>query len=259
MSAGAERPLTDFAIEGHPSEPILGLLVNRGLHDELSGEAYAVVDGVDGRIHHLRFSDLERTGDTPVGGIVETRSWTGREGDRSYLSLVGRSDLSLEAQVTAAGATWLDRHQLARDRVPLSQNGFGAEVSAALEQRVDHLEADGLVTRQGGRINFARDLLKTLRDRELAATTTRLEAETGLKRHKSGEGDTVAGIYRQRVDLASGRFAMLEVFGGDGGLGFELVPWKPQLEKHLGQSVTGILTPGGGVDWSLGRKRGLTI
>ena len=157
------------------------------------------------------------------------------------------------------GATWLNRLQLARERAPLSQAGFGAEVSAALKRRADHLLADGLATRQGDRINFARDLLKTLRERELATAAARLEAETGLKRHQSGEGDTVAGVYRQRLDLASGRFAMLEVFGGDGGLGFELVLWKPQLEKHLGQIVTGTITPGGGVDWSLGRKRGLTI
>ena len=254
MGTGAERPLTDFAIQAEPSEPILGRLVDRGLHDELKGEAYAVVDGVDGRIHHLRFSDLERTGDTPVGGIVETRSWTAREGGRLHLSLVGRSDVSLEAQVTADGATWLDRLQLARNCAPLSEGGFGAEVSAALERRIDHLLANGLATRRSSRVSFSRDLLKTLRERELATASAKLEAETGLKRHKTDEGDTVSGVYRQRLDLASGRLAML-----DNGLGFELVPWKPQLEKHLGQSVTGTITPGGGVDWSFGRKRGLTI
>ncbi|WP_306120945.1 MULTISPECIES: DUF3363 domain-containing protein, partial [unclassified Roseitalea] len=177
-----------------------------------------------------------------------------RESDRPRLSLVGRSDLTLDAQVSANGATWLDRLQLARERAPLSQAGFGAEVSAALERRVDHLEAEGLATRQAGRVSFSRDLLKTLRERDLAATALRLEAETGLKRRKSGDGETVAGVYRQRLDLASGRFAML-----DNGLGFELVPWKPQLEKHLGRTVTGAVTPGGGVDWSFGRKRGLTL
>ena len=254
MGAGAERPLTDFAIQAEPSEPILGRLVDRGLDDELKGEAYAVIDGVDGRVHHLRFSDLDMTGDTPVGGIVESRSWTSREGGRPRISLVGRSDLSLEAQVTADGATWLDRLQLVRDRAPLSAGGFGAEVSAALKRRADHLLAESLATRQGDRINFARDLLKTLRERELATAAARLEAETGLKRHQSGEGDTVAGVYRQRLDLASGRFAML-----DNGLGFELVPWKPQLEKHLGQNVTGIITPGGVIDWSFSRKRGLSV
>ena len=71
---------------------------------------------------------------------------------------------------------------------------------------------------------------------------------------KSSEGETVAGTYRQRLDLASGRFAMI-----DNGMGFELVPWKPQLDKHLGQTLSGCVTAGGGIDWSLGRKRGLSI
>jgi hypothetical protein len=45
----------------------------------------------------------------------------------------------------------------------------------------------------------------------------------------------------------------------DKGLGFQLVPWRPALEQHLGRQITGVMTPGGGVDWSLGRGRGLGI
>jgi hypothetical protein len=62
----------------------------------------------------------------------------------------------------------------------------------------------------------------------------------------------VAGIYRQRVALSSGRFAMI----GD-GLGFQLVPWRPALEQQLGRQVSGVMLPSGRVDWSFGRKRGL--
>ena len=86
------------------------------------------------------------------------------------------------------------------------------------------------------------------------AAAAKIEAETGLPRRKSADGERISGTYRQRLDLASGRFAMV-----DDALGFELVPWKPQLERHLGQTVTGTMTPGGGIDWSLGRKRGLSI
>jgi hypothetical protein len=56
------------------------------------------------------------------------------------------------------------------------------------------------------------------------------------------------------VTLASGRFAMI-----DNGLGFQLVPWRPALEQKLGQHVAGTITPGGAVDWTFGRKRGLGI
>jgi hypothetical protein len=68
------------------------------------------------------------------------------------------------------------------------------------------------------------------------------------------EGDLVAGIYRQRVTLSSGRFAMI-----DDGLGFQLVPWRPALEQQLGRQVSGVMMPGGVVDWSFGRKRGLGL
>ena len=64
----------------------------------------------------------------------------------------------------------------------------------------------------------------------------------------------MSGIYRQRLNLASGRFAMI-----DDGLGFSLVPWSPSLEKRLGQQVGGVALPGGGVDWVFGRKRGIGI
>ena len=248
------RAQTDFAIEGQPDTPILGKLVDRGLHNELSGEAYAIIDGVDGRLHHLRFSDLDFTGDTPLGGIVETRSWAEKDGGARRLALVGRSDVALDKQVDANGATWVDRLALAKTRAALAQNGFGAEVRDALAKRAEHLVGQGLATRQGQRVTFARDLLKTLRRRELDRTASKIADDTGLPFRKSGDGESVAGTYRQRLNLASGRFAMI-----DDGMGFELVPWKPQLEQHLGQTVSGTVTAGGGIDWSLGRKRGLSI
>jgi hypothetical protein len=84
--------------------------------------------------------------------------------------------------------------------------------------------------------------------------SSKLAAETGLAHRPSTEGEHVAGVYRQRVTLASGRFAMI-----DDGLGFQLVPWRPALEQQLGKQVSGVMSPGGAVDWSFGRKRGLGI
>lgn len=254
MGAERHRAAADFAIEGTPTAPILGRLMERGFHDDHAGTGYAIIDGVDGRVHHLRLRDIDATGDTPQGGIVETRLWTAKTDGTPQLSLVGRSDLSLAAQIEANGATWLDRLHLARDCAPLSIAGFGTEVRQALERRADHLVAEGFARRQGKRVTFARDLLATLRNRELDAIAQDLSTQTGLPRYKPTEGEPVAGTFRQRLDLASGRFAMI-----DDGLGFSLVPWTPQLERHLGQTVTGTMTPSGGIDWSLGRKRGLSL
>ena len=254
MSAGGREPdVSTFALHGEePSEPVLGRLVKRGLDDELKGSAYAIVAGVDGRTHHLKFSDLEMTGDAPAGAIVEARAYDDANG-RRRMSLATRSDLSIEAQVTAPGATWLDRQLLAKDPL-LSSGGFGAEVRQAMDRRIDHLVEQDLARRQGQRVVFARDLLNTLRRRELDATAASLSAETGLGHRPSAEGEHVSGVYRQRVTLSSGRFAMI-----DEGMGFQLVPWRPALEQQLGKQIGGVMAPGGRVHWNFGPKRGIEI
>ena len=250
---GREPDAGTFAIHDDDQPSVLGRLADRGLQDELKGSAYLVIEGVDGRAHHVRFSSLEATGDATVGAVVEVRPFTGDDGQRR-ISFAVRSDLSLEAQVSSQGATWLDRTLLAREPIALAEGGFGAEVRDALAKRADHLATEGLARRQGPRTTFARDLLDELRRREIDAVSAKLSAETGLPRIGSAEGEHVAGVYRQRVQLASGRFAMI-----DNGLGFELVPWKSVLEEHIGRHVSGVVQPGGSVAWSFSRKRGLGI
>jgi type IV secretory pathway VirD2 relaxase len=165
--AGRDPDVSGFALHGEDvADPVLGRLVARGLHDELKGSAYAIIEGVDGRTHHLRFSDLELTGDAKPGSIVEARAYEDANG-RKRLSLATRSDLTVEAQVTAPGATWIDRQLLARE--PASGSGFGAEVRATMDRRVDHLASEGLARRQGQRVVVARDHLNTRRRRALAA------------------------------------------------------------------------------------------
>ena len=231
---------------------MLGRLVERGLHDELQGTAYAVIDGADGCTHHLRFPDIDMTGDARPGAIVELRAWTDRGGEQR-LSLATRSDLALDAQVGANGATWLDRQLLARDAVATGC-GFGQEIRDAMAARIDRLIGEGLARRQAQRVIFADSLIETLRERDLAEARSSIAARTGLAPEPSGAGGTVSGTYRARVTLASGRFAMI-----DNGLGFQLVPWRPALEPHLGRQVSGMITPGGGIEWSLGRSRGLGL
>jgi hypothetical protein len=147
----------------------------------------------------------------------------------------------------------LDHQLLVREKSPLSEGGFGREVREALQARIDHLASEGLVRREGSRVTFARDLLETLRRRELDLAVSRITAETGLAHRPLAEGEYVAGTYRKRLSLASGRFAMI-----DDGLGFSLVPWRPALERELGCHVSGIARAGG-IEWTFGRQRGLGI
>ncbi|MBZ9735012.1 relaxase/mobilization nuclease and DUF3363 domain-containing protein [Mesorhizobium sp. CA18] len=234
-------------------ETISGRLIERGLDDELSGSAYAIMDGVDGRCHHVRLADLEAAGDGAPGAIVELRKFEDAQG-RRRLALAVRSDLDIDRQVVAEGATWLDRQALARPAAALSDGGFGAEVRQALDRRVEHLVGLGLAERQPGGTVFAGNLIDTLRRRELEALGDRIAAQSGRSFNRTASGESVSGTYSQRFALASGRFAMI-----DDGLGFQLVPWTPSLERHLGQHISGSTRGDGGVDWSFARKRGLGL
>ncbi|ARQ02716.1 relaxase/mobilization nuclease domain-containing protein [Pseudorhodoplanes sinuspersici] len=251
---GIERSASAYVLAGESlSDPIIGRLIDRGLDDELKSTAYAVIDGTDGRTHHIRFPTLDAAGDGRAGSIVELRRYEDAQG-RSRVALAVRSDLDLDAQVKASGATWIDRQLVARDPAPLSSSGFGQEVKAAMESRADHLVTQGLARRQGQQVIYSRNLLETLRRQELDSVATKLAADTGMPFRKSASGEFVGGVYRERLMLASGRFAML-----DDGLGFTLVPWTPSIEKHLGRHISGVARGDGGIDWSFGRQRGLGL
>ena len=251
---GIEHAASNYVLAGESiGDPLIGRLLDRGLDDELKGTAYAVVDGIDGRIHHVKLPDLDAAGDSAAGSIVELRQFDDAHG-RRRVALAVRSDLDIDTQVKASGATWIDRQLVAREPASLGGGGFGAEVQSAMTARADHLIQQGLARRQGQQIVYARSLLDTLRQRELDAAGAKLAAETGTPFQKAASGDYIAGAYRQRLVLSSGRFAMI-----DDGLGFRLVPWSPSLERNLGKHVSGLARVDGGVDWSFGRKQGLGL
>ena len=251
---GIERGSSSYVLAAESLDtPIIGRLVDRGLDNELKGTAYAVVDGVDGRTHHIKLPDLDAAGDSAPGSIVELRRFDDARGQRR-VAIAVRSDLDIDRQVTASGATWLDRQNIAREPVALSEGGFGAEVRQAMERRAQRLVEQGLGERHGQHVTFTRNLIDTLRRREVEALGDKLAAETGRPFNRAASGEYVAGSYRQRFTLASGRFAMI-----DSSLGFQLVPWTPSLEKQLGRHVSGVARNDGGIDWSFGRKRGLGL
>ncbi|MCY1168201.1 hypothetical protein D9M73_81890 [compost metagenome] len=163
-----------------------------------------------------------------------------------------KSHLPIERQARVIGATWLDQ-QLIGGGSGLGDLGFGGEAKQAMQQRADFLAEQGLAERRGLRVILARNLLGTLRNRELAQAAKDIAAESGLEHRPVADGQRVAGIYRRSVMLASGRYAML-----DDGMGFSLVPWKPVIEQRLGQQLSATVR-GGGVSWDIGRTRGPSV
>jgi len=179
----------------------------------------------------------------------------GRQYDAQRLGGVSvelRSHLPIERQTRVIGATWLDQ-QLIGGASGIADNGFGGEVREALHERADFLVGHGLAERRGQRVILARNLLATLRGREMDAAAKTIATETGLAHRAVADGERITGVYRRSVQLASGRFAML-----DDGIGFSLVPWKPVIGQRLGKTMTAIIR-GSNVSWVIERQRGISM
>jgi len=215
----------------------------------------SAVDAHVRRLEALRRAGIvERVGDgvwkVPPDLLQKARTHDAQKDKGLALEL--RSQLSIDRQVRAIGATWLDR-ELVGNRSITSNTGFGAEVRAAMRDRVDFLITQGLAEWSGQRAVLATNLLATLRDRELAEVGKSLGNETGQTYRAVKDGEQVSGTYRTSIQLVSGRFAML-----DDGMGFNLVPWKPVIEQRLGQRITAIVRSSS-VTWELGRTRGVGL
>jgi hypothetical protein len=160
------------------------------------------------------------------------------------------STLDLDRQVGSDGATWLDHELVAKDHLPLAGTGFGQEVNAALDRRAAHLVEMGHASVKDGFISIPRRTIAALERQEINRVGKEMAAERGLTYSPSGSGEYVSGQLAGVANLASGRFAMIE-----DGLGFQLVPWQPVLEKRLDQHISGVRRDDGGIEWSFSRNR----
>lgn len=159
------------------------------------------------------------------------------------------SAVPLNRQLGADGATWLDHELVADTPTPTRDAGFGREVRQALDRRRQWLIEQGLTRQEQDRIIYRANMLGLLRRRELSRVADQLSGELGLAYVEAKPGERIDGIYHRRVELASGRFALIEK-----SREFTLVPWRPVLERNLGKVVSGIAR-GDTISWSLGRKR----
>jgi type IV secretory pathway VirD2 relaxase len=333
-----ERDVGQYALHGEGSgEKFIGRVLAKGLAgDELSERVYLVVDGVDGRVHHMEFKDASRIEEVgrdmiveaaPVvsgpraadrniaanaaedGSVYRPSQHLGRIRDsferqgkdpeafiRSHVrrlealrraghveridadhwkvpkDIVERgqthdlsqggdglrvrtlSALNLEKQIGSHGATWLDRELIARERMAIADSGFGRQVNNALSRRAQRLVEMGHATAKDGNIHIPVCTVATLERQEVERVGHQMARERGLTYMPANAGEYVSGRLAGIASLVSGRFAMIE-----NGLGFQLVPWQPILEKRIGQHITGFQRDDGGIEWTLGRNRGLSL
>ncbi|WP_439709705.1 DUF3363 domain-containing protein [Brucella anthropi] len=331
---GLERdPMTFQIHDAAPEAPIVGRVVDKYLSDELGENLTVVVDGIDGRTHHLAGIDPARVEDARIGSVVEIGppDTTQRPSDRTIAAIAedgiyrssrhleqakfegrvpggdyegfvdahvrrlealrragivervdadqwripedfesraaaydaGRnrqtsvrvlSTFDLEKQICADGATWLDQRLVSAETSDLASSGFGQQVREAMDRRREHHIDRGDAARQpNGSVAYRRNLLTTLREREVARVGGELASTKGLPFRAAADGETVTGRFTRTVQLSSGKFALVEQSHE-----FTMVPWRPVIDRQLGREVSGVVQ-GGSVSWQLGRQRGLGL
>jgi len=330
-----ERGVGQFALHGEGSgQKIVGRVLAKGLAgDEMSERVHLIVDGIDGRVHHIEFKDPSRIEEVGRDMIVEAApvvsgprpadrniAANAADGDGIYrpsrhlesihdnferqdkdpeafirfhvrrlealrraghveridadhwkvpkdivergqvydlsqggdgLRVRTLSALNLEKQIGSHGATWLDRELIARERMATADSGFGRQVNNALSRRAQRLVEMGHATAKDGNIHIPSSTVATLQRQEVERVGQQMARECGLTYVPANAGEYVSGRLAGVASLVSGRFAMI-----NNGLGFQLVPWQPLLEKRIGQHVTGLQRDDGRIEWTFGRNRG---
>jgi type IV secretory pathway VirD2 relaxase len=69
---GLERGMGQYVLHGEEEpQPVIGRVIGKRLTDELGDRVALIVDGVDGRTHHVALGDKAVAEDAPIGSIVE--------------------------------------------------------------------------------------------------------------------------------------------------------------------------------------------
>lgn len=127
-----------------------------------------------------------------------------------------------------------EQRQLDRLHVEIfADAGFGQQVREAMDQRREHHIDQGDASRsRNGRIFYRRNLLATLREREVASVGAEIAVSKALPFRAATNGETVSGKFTGTVQLSSGKFAVVEQSHE-----FTLVPWRSVIDRQLGREV----------------------
>ena len=149
-----------------PNSSMIGRVINKGLQDELTGDYYVVIDGVDGHKWYVDLSKYKNIEQLKVGQLVvlECNKLT----KETMVKLHVEPIESLQAMIIATGLTILDRCVVNKDlQAILSNSSVGAEIKDALEQRKQVLVNRGLAKFIEQKIIANKNLFDELKKAEL--------------------------------------------------------------------------------------------
>jgi Protein of unknown function (DUF3363) len=226
-----------------------------GLTDEITDRYYVVVDGTDGRVHYADIG-IQRPGMLPeIGMIVSLEATEQDSSNRQQTRLRILSYLNLEKLTGTDGATWLDRELASKGPTHIADHGFGADVEAALRNRLQWLAEQGLSQPiEDGTMRPTASVLNDPKRRETQLTADSITARSGLSHVKPLEGEQFSGTCKHSVNLTSGKYAIIE-----NAKEFVLVPWRPSLEDMRGKVLSGVAGLNRNWEFVSARHRGLGI
>jgi type IV secretory pathway VirD2 relaxase len=149
----------------------------------------------------------------------------------------------------ADAATWVDRELASNAPLSIRDAGFGRDVRDAIAVRRRWLAEQNLADDGGGQVRLRANALAALQKRELLRVAGELSGELGKPFAEMQVGEAIEGRLVRKIDLVSGRFALVER-----SREFTLVPWRSVLERHIGKQASGIMRAEG-VSWRLSRGR----
>ena len=190
----------------------------------------------------------------PPAAIVEVRRFGDAGDPRPTLVARHRRTSISSARSTAPGATWLDSPP-GRTRADAARHGrVRPRGPRAMEARADHLVEEGLARRRASGSSSQRDLLNTLRRREL----TPWARGRGRDRASAHEG---RGRRTRRRHLSPAPDARLRPLRHDRQ--WARLPARALVARAREEARPACrrrrAKDGGGIEWSFGRKRGLGL
>lgn len=222
-------------------------------HDPSASEAFAEAHIRRLEAMRRRMSGLERepNGDWIIAPdhLDKVARFEARVLRDRPVALETLSALPIERLPKLDAATMLDHDLVAAEPLALRDAGFGRELRMEREARRQWLIAQNLAEERDGVTLYRKNLIAVLQRRELLRAAGALSDELDLPFSEAVPGARIEGRLTRAVDLAGGRYALVER-----SRDFTLVPWRPVLEKRIGQSVSGIVRESG-ISWSFGRQR----
>jgi len=164
---------------------------------------------------------------------------------KQRLAVDVRSWLPIEALTERHVETWLDR--MNANELDGAKGPFADELRTSLSIRKDWLRSNGYTLDYNGQLT--REDAERLRRHELIKAAIAERARVELPFTYPDNWDQFSGTYSRHVDLAQGRFAVIE--GKDG---FVLVPASGQKLNWVGRWVE-LNRSRASIQWSLGRSR----